>query len=95
MLMIQLFYQLQRNLDYFLEYCKIWKLNINYSKTKVLIFGARNTDRFKFVLDGEIIEIVDNFKYLGVYFSKSRSFLKAKIHVLEKLGRPLIYSING
>ena len=72
------------NLDYFLEYCKIWKLNINYSKTKVLIFGARNTDRFKFVLDGEIIEVVDKFKNLGVYFSRSKSFLKAKKHVLEQ-----------
>ena len=29
--------QLQRHLDNFLEYCKTWKLNINYSKTKVLI----------------------------------------------------------
>ena len=30
----------QRNLDNFLEYCKIWKLNINnyYSKTKVLVW---------------------------------------------------------
>ena len=60
--------KLQASLDNFLSYCKKWKLQINYKKTKILIFGARNIEKFKFYLDGNLIEIVDNFKYLGVYF---------------------------
>ena len=36
----------QKNLDVFYEYAKMWKLDINYDKTKVLIFGTRNDDRF-------------------------------------------------
>ena len=61
--------KLQSSLNYFLAYCKKWKLKINYKKTKILIFGARNLEKFKFYLDGNLMEIVDSFKYLGVYFS--------------------------
>ena len=32
---------LQKCLDDFVEYRKTWRLNINYDKTTVLIFGAR------------------------------------------------------
>ena len=37
-----------------------------------------------FYLDENIIEIVDHFKHLGVYFSKSRSILLARKHVTEQ-----------
>ena len=73
----------------FLNIVKFGNLTLITIKLKFSFFGARNTDRFKFVLDGEIIEIVDNFKYLCVYFSKSRSFLKAKKHVLEQARKAL------
>ena len=65
----------QRNLNVFLEYSKLWRLDINYMKTKVVFFGFHNLDNFKFKLDGNIIEIVDVFKYLGVYFLKHADFL--------------------
>ena len=35
----------QHNLDCFYEYSDRWKLNINFDKTKIMIFGIRNTDR--------------------------------------------------
>ena len=41
----------QKNLDIFYEYAKIWQLNINYHKTKVLIFGTRNDGRFSLKKD--------------------------------------------
>ena len=31
----------QNNLDNFYEYAQQWKLNINYNKTKILIFDVR------------------------------------------------------
>ena len=34
-----------------------------------MIFGVRNTQNYRFQLDGNTLEIVDNFMYLGVYFS--------------------------
>ena len=45
--------------------------------------------KFKFYLDGNLIEIVDNFKYLGVYFASSHSFLKARRHALEQARKAL------
>ena len=74
----------QRNLNVFLEYTKLWKLDVNYLKTKVMIFGFRNLDNFRFELDGNTIDIVDTFKYLGVYFSKSRTFYKARKHCYDQ-----------
>lgn len=56
---------------------------------KILIFGARNTEKLKFYLDGNVIEIVDSFKYLGVYFSSSSSFLKAGRHDIEQARKAL------
>ena len=75
---------LQNSLDLFCEYCRVWKLRINYSKTKIIIFGARKTSHLTFLLDGNEIEIVDHFRYLGVYFSKTRTFYKARHHVVEQ-----------
>ena len=41
---------LQNAIDDFNNYCQEWKLKVNISKTKVVIFGARNTDQFRFIL---------------------------------------------
>ena len=83
-------HKLQFNLDCFLEFCNTWKLNVNYTKTKVLIFGARNTSIFEFTLHGKHLEIVDICKYLGVYFSSSRCSLKARKHVIKQARNALI-----
>ena len=40
---------LQNALDDFNNYCQEWKLKVNISKTKVVIFGARNTDQFRII----------------------------------------------
>ena len=70
----------QKNLDVFYEYAKMWQLDINYDKTKILIFGTRNDDHFDFKMGNNKISVCKEFKYLGVVFTKSRSFCKAKKH---------------
>ena len=70
----------QNNLNIFYEYSQQWKLNINYTKTKVMIFGTYNTDDFEFKLGDNVIEICKEFRYLGVQFSSRRSFYKAMRH---------------
>lgn len=67
----------QHNLDVFYDYSQMWKLNINYDKTKIMIFGARNTHGFDFKLGSNNISIIKEFKYLGVVFSSNRIFFKA------------------
>ena len=42
----------QNALDDFNNCCQEWKLKVNISKTKIVIFGARNTDQFQFILWG-------------------------------------------
>ena len=55
---------LQNSLNIFSEYCKLWKLNVNYNKTKIMIFGMRNTNNLQFKIGGHIISICNEFKYL-------------------------------
>ena len=83
----------QQNLNVFYEYSQVWKLNINFRKTKIMIFGVRNTNNFQFRLGNNIIEICDEFKYLGVIFTKYRSFQKTIKHntVQAKKALQLLY----
>jgi hypothetical protein len=48
----------------------LWKLNVNSSKTKVVIFagGRFPTNNFNFTFDGNNFEIVADIVYLGVNF---------------------------
>ena len=64
----------QKNLDIFYQYAKTWQLDINNDKIKMLIFGTRNDDRFDFKMGENKISQCKEFKYLGVVFTKSRSF---------------------
>jgi hypothetical protein len=51
---------MQIKLDNFSEYCSLWKLSVNSSKTKVVIFagGRFPTNNFNFNFDGNNLEIV-------------------------------------
>lgn len=70
--------KLQNCLNDFAEYCKTWKLKINVSKTKVLVFGSHNDRNISFKINDIPIEVTTSYKYLGVLFSKSGSFLNAR-----------------
>lgn len=74
----------QDNPDDFYDYSVLWHLNINYTKTKIMIFGLRNCNNLEFKLGGNVIAICNEFKYLGVVFSKNRSFFKAIKHNVEQ-----------
>ena len=72
---------LQKLLDTYDKYCKKWKLDINVSKTKVLCFGRKV--KHVFMLNGEQLEQVESFKYLGVVFSRNGRFTNAIKENLE------------
>ena len=74
----------QDNLDAFYDYSVLWHLNINYTKTKIMIFGLRNCNNLEFKLGGNVITICNEFKYLGDVFSKNRSFFKDIKHNVEQ-----------
>ena len=83
---------MQSCLDAFSEYCQRWKLNINIAKTKIIIFGGnkRSNSNFRFILDNEVIEIVDKYKYLGVWFSQSGSFLNTRKYITQQAKKAMI-----
>ena len=70
----------QENINVF---SRLWKLNINLSKSKVLIFGIRNINNFEFKLRDDTIDICDEFKYLSTVFTKHRTFFKAIKHNVD------------
>ena len=74
----------QNCLDVFYSYCNERKLHINVSKTKDLIFGACSCHDRQFRIGNEKVETVGNYKYLGIYFSQTGSFLNAKKHFVQQ-----------
>jgi len=78
--------EFQKCLNDFYQYCMEWKLKINPNKTTVIVFGTnkREIRNFNFTIAGNNIEIVDSYKYLGVYFSSNGSFYKARSHLVSQ-----------
>jgi len=70
---------MQKAINYLQHYCNIFGLSINTQKTKVLIFSRgkiRNVPAFTY--EENIIEVVWEYKYLGVLFNFNNSFKKAQ-----------------
>ena len=67
---------LQHQLNIFHNYCSKWKMKVNVGKTKIMVFGKCNRKQRKhvFTYQNQIIDIVEHFNYLGVYFSQNGSF---------------------
>ncbi len=81
---------LQKGFDCMFEYCKTWKLKVNASKTKVIIFWK--SDRFpkpQFKYGEEIIEIVQSYTYLGTIFTSNGCFLKERKHRAEQASKAM------
>ena len=69
---------LQTGLDKLYEYCNNWGLIVNVEKTKCLAFkkNGRTNILDKWYYNGEEIETVKSFKYLGFVFSNTGKFKK-------------------
>ena len=72
------------------QYCTPWKLKINVSKTKVLVFSrgyVRNRPEFTF---GNVkLEIFRDYQYIGLIFNYNGKFNKAKQELFEKGSRAM------
>ena len=87
--------ELQSALNAMYLYCKIWKLEVNASKTKIAIFRKRICKDIVnpvFAFNGEVINIEDDFTYLGIVFMSNGSFCKNKFKLVHQ-GRKALYSI--
>ena len=71
--------ELQKALDGLYLYCNKWSLNVNIEKTKVIIFSKgkiRKYNPFKF--GSNVVDVVEDYVYLGVTFNYNGKFNKAK-----------------
>ena len=77
---------LQTCLNRLSSYCNSWVLSINPKKTKVMIFQkrAKKCTESSFHIDNEIIEIVQNYTYLGTLISSTGNFSMALDKLKEK-----------
>ena len=70
--------ELQTSLTSLKNYCDMWGLKVNRDKTQIVIFSkGRITKRPDFYLGEEIIEVVDDYTYLGVILNYNGNYLKA------------------
>ena len=71
-------------LSTFNDYCNIWKLDINFNKTKIIVFGDKFNRQRNINISNHQIEVLDTFKYLDIIFSKNRKILTAKKYIAEQ-----------
>ena len=86
---------LQISLDLLAEYCTRWKLKINVAKTKVIVFrkGGMLPRDIAFYYQGKRLEIVNSFKYLGVFFTVGGSFSEAQ-NTLAGQAQKALFKLN-
>ena len=72
--------ELHIGLDVLVNYCNRWKLKVNIDKTKIMVFrkGGVLPRNLTFYYNGQQLEIVNKFEYLGVVFTASSSFSECK-----------------
>ena len=77
---------LQKCLDDLQIHCNKWKLKVNTKKTKILILNksGRLLKKHHFVFERETLEIVQEFKYLGIIIKASGIFNKGISELINK-----------
>ena len=85
--------ELQKALNAVFDYCNDWKLTVNTSKTKIVIFSRVRVQEYPAFLFGhDHIEVVDDYTYLGTVFNFNGSFKKA-IEKQINQGRRAYYAL--
>ena len=70
--------ELQLALNGLKDYCNTWSLQINVSKTKVVIFSRGKVRNYpKFYIGNDEVQVNEDYVYLGVTFNFNGSFRKA------------------
>ena len=90
---------LQQQLNVLNKYCQEWKLSVNIQKTKILVFknGGNLSKHEKWFYEGERVEVVNGFSYVGLFFSSKLSMYKMSECMANKAKRvtvSLLSSLN-
>ena len=82
--------ELQDEIDKLCEYCKRWKLRLNTSKSKVVVFkrgNSRTVHTWKY--GNEEIQNIFTIPYLGVTFSSNGLFTQAQCKLADQANKSL------
>ena len=72
-------------LDSVHEYCTLYNLTVNTSKTKIMVFSRGKVKRYPiFPYGDDIIEVVSDYVYLGVTMNYNNEFVKAMRNQLDQ-----------
>lgn len=76
--------QLQAMLNCLSEFCADLCMTVNAAKTKVVVFSAKKTPVISnFSINGEVVEVVREFCYLGVTFSSNGRF-QSHLNIMKR-----------
>ena len=86
---------MQSALNIFQSYCDKWKLTVKVNKTKVLVFSRKKCQKnFDFTLNGEQLDVIDSYTYLGITFKYNGSFVDARKRLVEQAQKSLFAIIK-
>jgi hypothetical protein len=78
------------------QYCHDWDMDVNLSKTKVVVFRrpgqARLARTWQFT--GRTVEVADSYKYLGTVFHEIK-LLKQASQQLAAAGQRALYAVKS
>ena len=86
---------LQTGLNILYNYCQKWRLSVNPSKSKVMVFrnGGRLPQNMHFHYGDNVLEITGKFTYLGVVFTTGSSFSEAQTTLSGQV-QEAIFALN-
>ena len=78
-------YELQMALNSLFEYCVMYNLAVNTSKTKIIIFSRGMVKKYpSFQYGSDSIEVVSEYVYLGIKMAYNNKFAKAMKKQLDQ-----------
>ena len=87
---------LQRALDITEKFCQKWKLTINHSKTKSMVFSRGNQKiNTVFTIGGIELENVKEFKYLGILIHKKSCSFNPTMKYLRIKATRAVYALRS
>ena len=84
---------LQKQLDILSAFCAARGLIVNVKKTKTVVFEHRKSSTCSFLFNGDVIEQVDEFKYLGILMHSTKG-LGPAIDYLCKAAKRAMFGLQ-
>ena len=79
---------IQLQLNNLLEWCKKWRMKVNVSKSKIVHYRPSGQERTQFIfkLGSENLEVVSQYKYLGLVLNEFLDFSITAALLAESAG---------